>query len=183
MIFYNHGKHDHEVETVFARSFATSVMATILASQVGFREDALRKAELCGLFMEIGRSVMVLYKKMYSDGEERLDDDFIDTYHPYLGDRIVKRYELPDYIRTVILARNLILEENSISLVGIVQMAHNTVTASFQKYNNMLVIKCQVPRPATDVTRTLEAILTEKFSAIGLKNYLYIIRIPRLYDL
>jgi HD-like signal output (HDOD) protein len=183
MTFYCHGRHDHEIETVFARSFATSILAMILAAQVGFREDALRKAELSGLFMEIGRSVMVLYNKMYAGDEEALDNDFIDTYHPYLGDRIAKRYELPDYIRTIILSRNLILEENAISLAGIVQMAHSTVSESFQKYNNMLVIKCQVPRPATDVTRTLEAILKEKFAAIGLENYLYVIRIPRLYNL
>jgi len=46
-----------------------------------------------------------------------------------------------------------------------------------------LVLKCQVPRPGTGVTRTLEAIVTEKFKAVGLENYLHVIRIPRIQDL
>jgi hypothetical protein len=57
------------------------------------------------------------------------------------------------------------------------------VQASFRKNSNRLVLKCQVPRPGTDVTRTLEAIVTEKFKAVGLDNYLHVIRIPRIQDL
>ena len=114
---------------------------------------------------------------------DTLDDEFIETYHPYLADRIVSRYCLPEYVRTALLARNLIVEEDSLSLAGIVHLAHDTVQASFRKNNNRLVLKCQVPRPGTDVTRTLEAIVTEKFKAVGLENYLHVIRIPRIQDL
>jgi HD-GYP domain-containing protein (c-di-GMP phosphodiesterase class II) len=180
---YCQGIMDEEVETIFARSYATAVMAEILASQTGFREDGIRKAELCALFLEVGRRFMVIYKKLYPGDAEKLDEDFIETYHPYLGDKIVERYSLPDYVRTVILARNLILEENHVSLAGLVYLAHDTVRASFRKNDNKLVIKCQVPRPATDVTRTLEAVVTEKFKVVGLEKYLHIIRIPRIHDL
>jgi HD-GYP domain-containing protein (c-di-GMP phosphodiesterase class II) len=180
---YCQGIMDEEVETIFARSYATAVMAEILANQTGFREDGIRKAELCALFLEVGRRFMAIYKKLYPGDAEKLDEDFIETYHAYLGDKIVGRYALPDYVRTVILARNLILEENHLSLAGLVYLAHDTVRASFRKNNNKLVIKCQVPRPATDVTRTLEAIVTEKFKVVGLEKYLHIIRIPRILDL
>jgi hypothetical protein len=177
------GIMDGEVETIFARSYATAVMAEILANQTGFREDGIRKAELCGLFLEVGRRFMVIYKKLYPGDAEKMDEDFIETYHAYLGDKIVGRYSLPDYVRSVILARNLILEENHVSLAGLVYLAHDTVQTSFRKNNNKLVIKCQIPRPATDVTRTLEAIVTEKFKVVGLEKYLHIIRIPRIHDL
>ncbi|MCK7485451.1 MAG: hypothetical protein MZU97_07730 [Bacillus subtilis] len=86
---------------------------------------------------------------------------------PICADKIVSRYCLPEYVRTALLARNLIVEEDTLSLAGIVHLAHDTVQASFQKNNNRLVLKCQVPRPGTDVTRTLEAIVTEKFKAVG----------------
>jgi hypothetical protein len=180
---YCQGIMDEEVETIFARSYATAVMAEILANQTGFREDGIRKAELCALFLEVGRRFMVIYRKLYPGDAEKMDEDFIDTYHPYLGDKIVGRYALPDYVRTVILARNLILEENHVSLAGLVYLARDTVRTSFRKNSNKLVIKCQVPRPAMDVTRTLGAMVTEKFKVAGLEKYLHIIRIPRIHDL
>jgi len=177
------GLADPEVETIFARSYATAVMAEILAGQMGFREDSIRKAELCGFFLEIGRKFLVIYNRKFAGETGQLDDEFIETYHPYLADKIVSRYCLPEYVRTALLARNLIVEEDTLSLAGIVHLAHDTVQASFQKNNNRLVLKCQVPRPGTDVTRTLEAIVTEKFKAVGLENYLHVIRIPRIQDL
>jgi hypothetical protein len=131
---------------------------------------------------EVGRRYRVIYKKLYPGDAEKLDEDFIETHHAYLGDKIVGRYALPDYVRTVILARNLILEEHHASLAGLVYLAHDTVRAGFRK-NSKLVIKCQVPRPAMDMTRTLEAIVTEKFRVVGLEKYLHIIRIPRIHDL
>jgi len=180
---YLQGKQDPEIEAIFAQSYATAIMAMILAAQTGFREDAVKKAELCGLYMDIGRKFLTLYKHLHPEDSQILTDDFIDTYHTYLGEKIAVRYSLPDYIQKTILARTLILEENHISLMGIVQLAHDTVETSFRKYHNRLVLKCQIPRPATDVTRTLEAIVSEKFKVLGLDKYLYIIKIPRVYDI
>ena len=177
------GLADPEVEMIFARSYATAVMAEILAGQMGFREDSIRKAELCGFFLEIGRKFLVIYNRKFAGESGTLDDEFIETYHPYLADKIVSRYCLPEYVRTALLARNLIVEEDTLSLAGVVHLAHDTVQASFRKNSNRLVLKCQVPRPGTDVTRTLEAIVTEKFKAVGLENYLHVIRIPRIQDL
>ena len=185
MLFNNYllGRQFADVEVSFARSFATSVMAMMLASQSGFREDAIRKAELCGLYLEIGRRILKLYRKMHPEESAAITDEFIDLYHPFLGEKIAARYCLPDYVAKVILASNIILEEESISIAGLVTMAHECVRASFRKHQNRLVLKCQVPRPSTDVTRTLEAIISEKFKAVGLEKYLLIMRIPRIYEL
>jgi hypothetical protein len=183
LALYQYGKGDPEVETVFARSFATSVMARMLALQMGFREQAAHRAELAGLLMDIGRTVMLVYRKFAAPQEDGIDDEFIDAYHPYLGERIVARFNLPEYVKTVILARTVILEEDFISLPGVVYLAYENVRSSFDRYDNRLVIRCQVPKPATDVSRTLEAILRDKFRAAGLDQYLHIIRIPSIHDL
>ena len=179
---YLQGKHDPEIEVIFAQSYATSIMAMILASQTGFHEDAIRRAEICGLYMEIGKKIMVLYKRTHPEDNKILTDEFIETYHPYLGEKIAVRYSLPDYVQKVILSRTLILAENHIPLIGIIHLAHDMVENSFRKYHNRLVLKCQVPRAATDVTRTLEAIITEKFKVMDLEKYLYIIKIPNIND-
>jgi len=177
------GRNDREVETVFARRFATSVMAHMLALQMGFREQAAQKAELAGLLMEIGRTMMLVYRKFTAPKEEGIDDEFIDAFHSYLGERIVSRFNMPEYVKTVILNRTIILEENYISLPGVVYLAYENVRSSFATHDNRLVISCQTPKPATDVSRTLEAILRDKFRAAGLDEYLHIIPIQSINGL
>ena len=183
LALYRYGRGDPEVETVFARSFATSVLAHMLALQMGFREQAAHRAELAGLLMDIGRMMMLVYRKFTGPEEEGIDDEFIDAFHPYLGERIVARFNLPEYVKTIILARTIILEENYVSLPGVVYLAYENVRTSFERYDNRLMIRCQIPKPATDVSRTLEAILRDKFQAAGLEQYLHIIRIPSIHDL
>jgi len=183
LALYHYGASDRDVEVIFARCYATAVIAQMLALQMGFREEAAGRAELGGLLLEIGKKMMIVYKKTFDHAPEEIDDDFIESYHPYLGERIVKRYTLPDYLRSIILARQVILEENIVSLPGIVYLAYDTVCVSFKKYDNRLVLKCQTPRPGTDVSRTLEAIIQDKFRAVGLEQYLHIFRIPKIYDL
>ncbi|HYA13250.1 MAG TPA: HDOD domain-containing protein [Syntrophales bacterium] len=183
LALYQYGRNEKDVEVIFARCYATAVMAQMLALQMGFREDAAGRAELGGLLLEIGKKMMVVYRKTFDHKSEEIDDDFIESYHAYLGERIVKRYAMPDYLRSIILARQVILEENIVSLPGVVYLAYDTVCVSFRKYDNRLVLKCQTPRPGTDVSRTLEAIIQDKFRALGLEQYLHIFRIPKIYDL
>jgi hypothetical protein len=158
LALYQHGGSDKDLEVIFARSYATSVMAHVLAIQMGFREEAALCAELAGLVLEIGRKTMVAYKKTIDPAPE-INDEFIETYHTYLGERIIKRYGLPEYLGAIILARQIIMEESMVSLPGVVYLAYDSVRASFDKYENGLVIKCQTPIPGTDVSRTLEAII------------------------
>jgi hypothetical protein len=77
----------------------------------------------------------------------------------------------------------VILEENAVSLPGVVYLARDMVLTSFRKYGNRLVLRCQTPRPGTDVSRTLEAIIRDKFKAAGLDNYLILLRVPRIHEL
>ncbi len=174
----HHGRGDEELELLFARSYATSVMAQVLAIQMGFREEAVRKAELGGMLLEMGRKGMIVYRKTEGDEEGVLDEDFIDAYHPYLGERLAAFFGLPPYVRSMIRTRALVLDDRDLSLSAVVRLAHDTVGTSFYRYGGRLVLMCKIPRPATDTSRTLEAIITDKFRAIGLESRLHIIRIP-----
>jgi len=181
--FHQSADRDPQLERLFARSFATSIMAGVLAFQMGYPEAAIQRAELGGLYLETGRQMMVLYRQNNIHTSTEIDDVFIDTYHPYLAAKIVKRFALPDYLQTIVLAQTVILEENAISLPGVVYLARDMVLASFRKYGNRLVLRCQTPRPGTDVSRTLEAIIRDKFHAAGLDQYLIILRVPRIHEL
>jgi hypothetical protein len=169
---------DHEVKNVFARNFSTSVMANILAQQCGFRDESVQRAELGGLFMGIGRLAISLYKKDRIDESKEIDNTFIDTYHRFLAVKIISRFALPHFLKPIILTKSVLLEENVISLPGVVYLARDMVRSSFQKYGNRLIIRCTIPRPETDVSRTLEAIIRDKFLTAGLEKYLVILRVP-----
>lgn len=171
---------DRDVENVFARNFSTSVMANILAQQCGFRDRSVQRAELGGLFLGIGRLVMTLYRKSMVRGAKEIDDIFIDTYHRFLAVKIIKRFALPDFLAPIILTKTVLFEENVISLPGVVYLARDMVRSSFQKYGNRLIIRCTIPRPETDVSRTIEAIIRDKFRTAGLEKYLVILRVPQL---
>ncbi len=173
---------DPQMERLLARSFATSIMAGVLALQMGFSENAIQRAELGGLYLEIGRQMMVLYRKRHAHASAEIDDTFIDAYHPYLAVKLIRRFSLPDYLQTIVLAQTVILEENAVSLAGMIYLARDMVLTSFRKYGNRLVLRCQTPRPGTDVSRTLEAIIRDKFHAAGLDQYLIILRVPRIHE-
>ncbi len=169
-------RDDEEVETIFARSFASSVMGKVLAQQVGMREDAAKKVELGGLFSEIGRMIIHVYKKLHAPDDERIDEIFIEKYHTYLTERIIEVFALPDYLKTMVFHEGMVMEANYITQAGVMRLAVQFVYASFHKFNNRLVIEPRMLPPGQDQTVSLDYIIGEQFNAVGLGKYLRIVR-------
>lgn len=169
-------RDDKEIEVIFARSYASSVLGKILAQQFGMREDNAKRVELGGLFSEIGKMIIVLYKKLHTVDDQRIDEVFIKKYHPYLSERIIEKFSLPEYLKQMIFVDNLVVEANYITMTGMTQLAVSYVASSFNKFSNRLVIEA-LPMPAgQDQTLSLDAIIEEQFNAVGLGKYLRIIR-------
>ena len=169
-------RDDKEIEVIFARSYASSVLGKILAQQFGMREDNAKRVELGGLFSEIGKMIIILYKKLHAVDDKRIDEVFIKKYHPYLSERIIEQFSLPDYLKQMIFADNIVVEANYITMTGMTQLAVNYVAASFNKFNNRLVIEA-LPLPSgQDQALSLDTIIEEQFNAVGLGKYLRIIR-------
>jgi hypothetical protein len=169
-------RDDKEVEVIFARSFASSVIGKVIAGQFGMRDDSAKKVELGGLFFEIGRMIIVLYKKLHAPEDERIDETFIDKYQPYLAERIIHKFALPDYLKTMMFSEGLVVEANYLTLTGMTQLAVNVVAASFNKFHNHLVIEA-LPLPlGHDQVMALDSIIEEQFNAVNLSKYLRIIK-------
>jgi hypothetical protein len=169
-------RDDKEIEIIFARSYASSVLGKILALQFGMREDNAKRVELGGLFSEVGKMIIVLYKKLHAADDERIDEAFIKKYHPYLSERIIEKFVLPDYLKQMVFADSVVVEANYLTTSGMAQLAVNVVSASFSKFGNRLVIEA-LPLPAgQDQNLSLDAIMEEQFNAVGLGKYLRIIR-------
>jgi hypothetical protein len=169
-------RDDEEIEAIFARSFASSVIGKILAQQFGLREDLVKRVELGGLFSEIGRMIICVYKKLHALDDERIDEKFIEKYHPYLTERIIDMFGLPDYLKEMIFCEGIVLEANYINLAGITRFAVDFVAANFSKFHNHLVIEPLPLPPSHDQAMSLNHIIEEQFHAVGLNKYLRIVR-------
>jgi hypothetical protein len=165
---------DEEVEAVFACSFASSVLGKLLAQQMGLREDAAKRVELGGLFSEIGKMIMIIYKKLHAADDDSIDDVFIEKYSPYLAERIIDVFSLPDYLKTMVFQKGLGVEAGHITLPGIVRLAISFIRESFKKHRNRLLVEPLAVPIGFDRRMSLEYIIQEQFNAVGLGRYLTI---------
>ncbi len=166
-----------EAEIVFARCFATSVLAgKILAREFGLREDDAKRVELGGLFCEIGKIIMILHQEHHAETWKQPDRprDFIDQYHSYFGEKIIEKFNLPDYLRDMVRIEHLMLGEDLVTLPGIVRLAWHSVDASFRR-RGKLVIGSPMPDQGKGVVSTRGSLILEQFRAIGLEKYLELI--------
>lgn len=168
--------NDEKIEALFARSFASSVIGKIMAEKVGMREDMAKKVELGGLFSEIGRMIMAVYKKNHAALDERINDEFMNRYHPYLTERIIQAFALPDYLKETIFHEGIVVEADYITLSGMTQLAVQYVYASFVRFDNHLVLEPLALPSGQNPAASLEHIIEDQFNAVGLGKYLRIVR-------
>ena len=169
---------DMETELLYVKCFAASVVGRILARGLGFRDDAARKVELGCLLFHIGTLMMLVYRNRYQDGDVHVDADFIQKYQSSLAERILQRFQLPDYLFEMMIARGFSLARMGIDLSGVVQMAIATVEMSFQRFNNRLVVLTPILSSDDDGAITIGAIIEEQFAAAGFRKYLQVVVNP-----
>ncbi len=167
---------DEKIEALFARCFASSVVGKIMAQKVGMRDDMAKKVELGGLFSDIGRMILTVYKKLHAADDERINDSFIEQYHLYLTERIIDIFALPDYLKTTIFHEGIVVEADNITLSGVTQFAIQYVYASFMRHHNHLVIEPLALPAGYDQTSSLEHVIEDQFNSVGLGKYLRIVR-------
>jgi CRISPR/Cas system-associated endonuclease Cas3-HD len=168
-----------EIKTIFAKSFATSIVGgKLLAKEFGLRDNDAKKVELAGLLLEIGKIIIALYKSLHKDAyeEAEIGEEFISQYQSCLGVKIIKKYELPEFLKDMISTNCLTLEKGLLSLSGIVMLAFSIVDLSFRRFGNRLVIASPMPDPDGMVVHTTGAVIEETFKAVGLAEYIEVIR-------
>jgi hypothetical protein len=168
-----------EIKTIFAKSFATSIVGgKLLAKEFGLRDNDAKKVELAGLLLEIGKIIIALYKSLHKDAyeEAEIGEEFISQYQSCLGVKIIEKYELPEFLKDMISTNCLTLEKGLLSLSGIVMLAFSIVDLSFRRCGNRLVIASPMPDPDGMVVHTTGAVIEETFKAVGLAEYIEVIR-------
>ncbi len=167
--------HDKGYEAASARSFATSLLARLLAQKTGASEDDVHKAELGGLFLEVGKFVIRLYR--IANPNVRVTEQFISRYHPYLGIALIEQFQLPGFLTQIVSAHPLTVEEDSFSVSALVDLSHTAVYESFKKHGK-LVVASPMPDPEGSLAPTIGSVLEEQFAALGLEAYMEIVPLP-----
>jgi hypothetical protein len=168
----------HETEIIYAKSFAASVVGRIMARGLGFQDNEARKAELACLLSNLGILMMMVYRNHYHTGDLALSDDFIEQNHPYLTERIIRRFQLHEYLHEMLLSNCFVLDRMALALPSVVKFAIAAVDWSFRTLDNKLVLRSPYTSLEDRFSPSLAGIIEEKFAAVGLKKYLSILPAP-----
>ncbi len=168
-LFFQNSHQDFRV--LAARSFLISFLGKMLAAQMRLNEEEIRKVELGGLFLKIGKFFMLLYEHKQ---KIKLEESFVSRCYPYLTERVVDFFKLPEFLKGLLSFTLFRLEESSFSLSSIIDLAHSTVDKSFERYGKFII---QSPMPDKDgiVVASLGSILTNQMDALGLGSYVEVL--------
>ncbi len=160
-----------EFAELAARSFIISFLGKMLAAKMGLKEEEVKKVEIGGIFLKVGKVFMLLYEHQT---DKRLDEDFVSRYYPYLGIRAVEIFKLPEFLNEIMSFSLLRFDESSFSVSSIVDLAHSAVDKSFKKFGKFVI---QSPMPDSDgiLLNTPGSILSAQLDAIGLGSFLEVI--------
>jgi hypothetical protein len=163
--------NDKEFRSLAARAFIISMLGKMLAKQMGMKEEDVKRVELGGLFLKVGKVYMRLYERQRGEPLER---EFAIKYYRYLGSKMVERFKLPDFLLEVLSSPVCSFTESSFNIRGVVQLAHAIVDKNFANYGKFII---QSPMPDKEglVTSTLGAIMESQLDAVGLGSFLEII--------
>jgi len=119
--------------------------------------------------------MMTAYRNHYATGDFVVSDDFIEQNHRYLTERIIRRFQLPEYLNEMIMTDCLILERMGIGLPTVVKLAIAFVDWSFRTMDNKFVFRTPQATLDDKSTPSLASIIEEQFLAAGMKKYLIIL--------
>jgi hypothetical protein len=169
--------NDEKIRELSAKSFATSMLSGMFAQERHWKEALIRKAELMGLFIEMGKVIMLLYRHKMEEthpGEPIFDNLFFDKYNSYFGGKIVEKFGLPEFLYDVLAHPDyLSFDEESVTVPGLVFSTYCHVERSFGKYRKLL-IQSIMPNEEGNPPVTTGTLIQERFNAVGLGKYLEI---------
>ncbi len=152
-------------------SFAISLFAKMIAEQMSLVQSAREKAEIGGLFLNVGKLVIAMYETRY---KIKIEPSFVENYHRSFAVKMIEKFNLPDYLEAVIMEDRLVLKKNSFSIRGIVYLAQSLVEKIIREHG-IIEIKSPMPESRDNLEVTAGVIMTDYFNLMGMGKYLRVI--------
>lgn len=159
--------HKHlEVE-----SFAIAVFARLIAEAMAMNDAARERAELGGLFLQLGRVIIAMYQ---SSRHAEIDPGFVERHHRRFALRIIEKFALPEFLAEMAAEDRLVLARRSFGASGAVKLAQCLVQRVLQDYG-VLEIKSPMPEVADNLDATPGSRISDYFQMIGLGRFVRIV--------
>ncbi len=165
-----------QTREVFARNYGTSQLADIIAGQLGMSGNIRSRVALGGLFLEIGRIIIMLYGE--KTGRE-IDTAFIERHQRHIGTKVIETFALPEVLSAIISQPHFtFIKKESLGTLAIVHMSHSLVQTSFMEHGK-LVFQSSMPDPEGVIYKsTVGSVISTHFQIMGLGSYLNVIATP-----
>lgn len=163
----------HEMDLIFAHSFAISKLSEIFASQMGVDRQLKSTISLGGLFMKIGKVIILLYSK--ASGKE-LDNEFIEKHYRHMNAKVLEMFELPESLIEIVNHNNFRFEKkDSLAPTAILDMAQAIVERSFDKYGIWRIESSMPDMEGLLYKSTIGSNIQSQFQCMGMSSYLEVI--------
>lgn len=167
-LFTKLGAEHRQIEL---ESFATAWFAKLIAETMGVTQAGAERAEIAGLFLNIGKLVIALY------GVERqvcIEPSYIETHHRYFAVKMIEKFNLPEFLESIVTEERLVLHKNSFSIRGIVYLAQSLVERMIRECG-LIEIKSPMPDFKDNLDITLGLIIKDYFNLIGMGKFVKVI--------
>ncbi len=160
-------QHKHlEVE-----SFAIAVFARLIAEAMAMNDAARERAELGGLFLQLGRVIIAMYQ---SSRDAAIDPGFVERHHRRFALGIIEKFALPEFLAEMAAEDRLVLARRSFGASGAVKLAQCLVQRVLKDYG-VLEIKSPMPEVADNLDATTGSRISDYFQMIGLGRFVRIV--------
>jgi hypothetical protein len=162
------------------RSLATAGLSlAIIHNVLGFDLTIAPQVQLCALLSEFGKIPFFIYRQKNADDPSVLKimtEDFIDIHHGEFGLKMIKLFDLPDFLVNLFKKESLIFfdQAHQLSITTIVRIAKLIVRDNFKRQNK-LVITSVVDDQNYVVSGSVGSQLQAFFDALGIRNLLEVI--------
>jgi hypothetical protein len=155
--------------------FSLAVMHKVL----GFDLTIAPKVQLCALVSEFGKIPFFIAKQKKAldlSVQEIMTEDFINIHHGQFGLKMIKMFDLPDFLSHLFDKNSLIFfdQEHAFSITTIVRIAKLLVRDSFKR-TGKLVITSVVDDPDRVIHGSVGSELQTFFDSLGIGHLLEII--------
>ena len=152
-------------------SYAIAVFSRLIAEAMNMNDAAREKAELAGLFLQLGRVVIAMYEASRSI---EIDASFVEANHRHFALKIIEKFDLPEFLAEVATEEHLLLARRGFSVSGVVTLAQCLVQRVIHEHG-MLHIKSPMPETADNMEKTSGSVISDYFQLIGLGRFLRIV--------
>ncbi|MCG6534689.1 MAG: HDOD domain-containing protein, partial [Syntrophales bacterium LBB04] len=171
---------NNDILTLKDRCLATAGFSlAIMHNVLGFDLNIAPKVQLCALVSEFGKIPFFITKQkkaLHQSVQEIMTEDFINIHHGQFGIKMIKKFDLPDFLFHLFDKNSLIFfdQEHDFSITTVVRIAKLLVRDSFKR-TGKLVITSVVDDQSNVIHGSVGSELQTFFDTLGIGHLLEII--------